>query len=94
MLLLNAPWLFTSGWAIVSPWLEQRVRDKAGGTLHAKSTQPPQFFVLGANYQSVLLEHVDADALPEEYGGTCHCHPHCLPPIAPDSLGPPPPKPL
>lgn len=32
-----------------------------------------QFRILGSDYKAVLLEHIDADCLPVEYGGTCEC---------------------
>lgn len=34
--------------------------------------------MLGADFKEVLLKHIDADQLPEEYGGTCKCAGGCI----------------
>lgn len=49
--------IFTPLWALLRPWLDPVTRAK--------------FHVLGSNYQSVLLEYIDPEELPEEYGGKC-----------------------
>jgi hypothetical protein len=42
--------------------------------------------VLGSNFQSDLLEYIDADSLPDFLGGTCKCNhiPGGCVPIIPD----------
>jgi hypothetical protein len=52
-------------WAMVKPFLDPVVKSK--------------IFILGSNYRSTLLEHIDADSLPAEYGGTCQCEGGCVP---------------
>jgi phosphatidylinositol/phosphatidylcholine transfer protein len=59
VLIVNAHWLFPMFWKICSVWLDENTRNK--------------IVVLGKNFKDELLEHVDADQLPEEYGGTCRC---------------------
>eukprot|EP00053_Salpingoeca_punica_P006377 m.60451 g.60451 ORF g.60451 m.60451 type:complete len:264 (+) comp13663_c0_seq2:277-1068(+) len=72
--LVNAPWIFTPLWALLRPWLDPVTRAK--------------FHVLGSNYQSVLLEYIDPEELPEEYGGKCQkCKQGCIPVVKP-YLGP------
>lgn len=44
-------------WSIVSAWIDPVTRAK--------------FIILGSDYQEKLLELIDADQLPAEYGGTC-----------------------
>ena len=44
-------------WSIVSAWIDPVTRAK--------------FIILGSDYQEKLLELIDADQLPVEYGGTC-----------------------
>ena len=59
-------------WAMVRPWLDPVTKEK--------------FFVLGGSYQSALLEKIDPDQLPVEYGGTCQCEGGCLPAARPELL--------
>ena len=56
---VNAPALFTALYAIIKGFLDERTRSKVR--------------VMGSNYQSVLLEHIDAENLPSFLGGTCTC---------------------
>ena len=64
--IVNAPMIFTGIWAIVKNFLDERTRSK--------------FTILGYNYEETLLEHVDAENLPDFLGGTCKCEEHggCL----------------
>lgn len=59
LFIINAPWVFTPLWAMVRPWLDPVTAAK--------------FHVLGSKFQKQLLEVIDADQLPVEYGGTCRC---------------------
>lgn len=54
--LINAPFTFTATWAMIKPWLDP---------VTAEKTQ-----ILGADYKSKLLEYIDEDQIPVEYGGT------------------------
>ena len=56
---VNAPSLFTALYAIIKGFLDERTRSKVR--------------VMGSNYRSVLLEHIDAENLPTFLGGTCTC---------------------
>ena len=57
--MVNAPALFTALYAIIKGFLDERTRSKVR--------------VMGSNYRSVLLEHIDAENLPTFLGGTCTC---------------------
>ncbi|KAI6147488.1 CRAL-TRIO domain-containing protein [Pisolithus tinctorius] len=57
--IVNAPSSFTFIWSVVKPWLSKETAEKVD--------------VLGSDYQSVLLELVDAENLPTTLGGKCTC---------------------
>ncbi|KAJ1553273.1 cytosolic factor, phosphatidylinositol/phosphatidylcholine transfer protein [Nowakowskiella sp. JEL0078] len=57
--MINAPFVFTRAWAIVKGFLDKGILDK----IH----------ILGDNFREILLEHIDADHLPVEFGGKCEC---------------------
>lgn len=59
MVIINAPWIFASIWALVKQFLDAKTIAK----IH----------ILGMNYKSELLKLVDADNLPVSYGGSCRC---------------------
>eukprot|EP00042_Codosiga_hollandica_P012941 m.29452 g.29452 ORF g.29452 m.29452 type:complete len:256 (-) comp40552_c0_seq2:137-904(-) len=67
LFIINAPWIFKPLWAIIKPWLDPVTRAK--------------FHVLGSDFQSALLEHIDPAQLPPAYGGTCNCPGGCLPTV-------------
>ena len=54
---VNAPLLFSALYTIVKGFLDERTRSKVR--------------IMGGNYRSVLLEHIDAENLPVFLGGTC-----------------------
>jgi len=56
---VNAPMLFSFLWAIIKGFLDERTRAKVR--------------IVGSNFREVLLEHVDAENLPDFLGGTCTC---------------------
>ena len=56
---VNAPMVFSALYAIIKGFLDERTRSKVR--------------IIGANYRPVLLEHIDAENLPEFLGGTCTC---------------------
>lgn len=54
---INAPMSFSIIWTIVKGFLNPRTKKK--------------ITILGSKYKKKLLEYVDKDQLPEQYGGTC-----------------------
>ncbi|KAL5614974.1 hypothetical protein BROUX41_005041 [Berkeleyomyces rouxiae] len=61
--LINAPWGFSTVWAVVKRWLDPVTVQK----IH----------ILGSGYQKELLEQVPAENLPEKFGGKCTCQGGC-----------------
>jgi hypothetical protein len=57
MFIINAPTIFTVIWAVVKQMLNKNTVAKIS--------------ILGASYCTELLEEIDADNLPEKYGGNC-----------------------
>jgi len=57
MMVVNAPWGFSSIWSIVSAWLDEKTREKIQ--------------IKGSDYTKSLLKYVDEDQLPEWLGGKC-----------------------
>ncbi len=76
MFLVNPPGVFPVLWNLVKPWLDPVTKTKI---LVIKR---------GPETATTLLQHIDSDQLPSEYGGSCHTcptSPDCLP--APDHSG-------
>jgi hypothetical protein len=63
MYVINAPMMFTSVWGMVKPLLDEVTVKK--------------IVILGSNYQSTLLQDIDAANLPKVIGGTCECAGGC-----------------
>lgn len=59
MILINAPFIFRSAWAMIKPFVDSRTREKIK--------------FIGSDYTDTLLEYVSPDSLPKEYGGECTC---------------------
>jgi hypothetical protein len=59
MFIINAPFLFTSVWYLVTPLMDE--------VTYKKIT------ILGSNYKDELLKFIDIESLPEIYGGACKC---------------------
>ncbi|KAJ3353986.1 cytosolic factor, phosphatidylinositol/phosphatidylcholine transfer protein [Entophlyctis luteolus] len=59
MFLINAPLVFQGVWKIVKGMLDENTVAKIS--------------ILGGSYQKELLQVIDAENLPAEYGGTCTC---------------------
>ncbi|KAF9162787.1 hypothetical protein DFQ26_003246 [Actinomortierella ambigua] len=59
LFIVNSPSLFVKVFSMVKKWLDPGVIEK----IH----------ILGKNFESVLLEHVDAENLPSFLGGSCTC---------------------
>ncbi|KAF8508244.1 CRAL-TRIO domain-containing protein [Hysterangium stoloniferum] len=55
----NAPYLFTTVWSIIKPWLDPVTVSKIA--------------ILGKDYKQELLAQIPAENLPRELGGTCEC---------------------
>lgn len=55
MYIVNAPMLFSGIWAIIKPWIDEKTRNKIK--------------ILGSSFQKELLEHIDAENLPDFLGG-------------------------
>jgi CRAL/TRIO domain len=58
MLIVNAPTFFAATWTIIKGWLDPRTASKI------------EVFSNKAKMEARLLEYVDADQLPSDYGGT------------------------
>eukprot|EP00439_Symbiodinium_sp_Y106_P029394 s5626_g3.t1 len=56
LFVVNAPPVFVALYRLIKTWLDPVTASKIQ--------------VLGRNFQAVLLEHIDADQLPRDYGGT------------------------
>jgi len=56
---VNAPWIFTSLWTLIKPWIKPTTLEKVA--------------ILGHDYQAELLKAVDAKYLPKNLGGECTC---------------------
>ncbi|CAE7225217.1 unnamed protein product [Symbiodinium natans] len=56
LFVVNAPPVFVALYRLIKTWLDPVTASKIQ--------------VLGRNFHSVLLEHIDADQLPRDYGGT------------------------
>lgn len=59
LFVINAPMLFTAVWSVIKGWLDEATVKK----IH----------ILGSSYKDKLLEWVDPENLPVQYGGTCTC---------------------
>jgi len=56
LLIINAPWLFSAFWRLVSPFL-------------TPATVRKVIFVSGAEVATTLLQHIEKEILETEYGG-------------------------
>ncbi|KAJ3129326.1 cytosolic factor, phosphatidylinositol/phosphatidylcholine transfer protein [Nowakowskiella sp. JEL0407] len=63
MFIINAPTLFTTIWAVIRNFLDENTLNKIS--------------LIGSSYQKQLLEEIDAESLPEMYGGKCACTGGC-----------------
>jgi hypothetical protein len=57
---INAPMIFPLFWKLIKPFLDPVVASKV--------------VILSSDYKSTLLEAIDAEMLPQEYGGQCSCN--------------------
>ncbi|WWC89588.1 uncharacterized protein L201_004513 [Kwoniella dendrophila CBS 6074] len=63
MFIINAPYLFSTVWSLIKPWLDEATVKK----IH----------ILGKNYKTELLQYIDQENLPSDLGGTCKCPGGC-----------------
>lgn len=63
MIMINAPYIFTSIWAVCRNFLDAKTLSK--------------IIILGSNYRDTLHELVDDSNLPAFLGGTCDCKEGC-----------------
>ncbi|KAJ6559210.1 CRAL TRIO domain-containing protein [Mycena vulgaris] len=61
--IVNAPSSFAFIWSIIKGWLSKETAEKVD--------------ILGSDYKKVLLDLIDADALPSTLGGNCECEEGC-----------------
>jgi hypothetical protein len=59
MFIINAPYLFTAIWSIMSIWFDARTLSKIK--------------ILGRNYHQELYATIEQETLPVKYGGKCTC---------------------
>lgn len=63
MFIVNAPYLFSTVWSLVKPWLDEATVRK----IH----------ILGRNYKTELQEYIPKENLPADLGGSCNCAGGC-----------------
>ncbi|KAH7904254.1 CRAL-TRIO domain-containing protein, partial [Hygrophoropsis aurantiaca] len=61
--IINAPWAFSTVWALIKPWLDEVTVSKIE--------------ILGSSYKDKLLAQITPENLPKEFGGTCQCPGGC-----------------
>lgn len=57
MFILNSGWMFKGIWSVVKGWIDKKTQDK--------------IIIVSGSGKKELLEHIDADKLPDFLGGTC-----------------------
>ncbi|KAJ7584686.1 CRAL-TRIO domain-containing protein [Mycena floridula] len=61
--IINSPWMFSTVWAIIKPWLDEVTVSKID--------------ILGYDYKEKLSKQIDPKNLPKDLGGTCECPGGC-----------------
>lgn len=61
--IINAPFMFSTIWSFVKPWLD--------------AVTVAKIDIIGSAYKDKLLAQIDADNLPKELGGNCVCPGGC-----------------
>lgn len=61
--IVNAPYLFSTVWSFIKPWLDEVTVAK----IH----------ILGKGYKTELLKYIPEENLPKDLGGTCSCPGGC-----------------
>ena len=57
MLIVNAPMTFTTVWAVIKPWLDEKTREKIQ--------------LKGSDYKKTLFKYCDEEQIPDFLGGKC-----------------------
>lgn len=57
LFMINAPWFFTTIWAMIKPWIDPVTAEK--------------FIILGSDYIETLREHIDDSQIPPDFSGSC-----------------------
>nr|ODN74966.1 Sec14 cytosolic factor [Cryptococcus depauperatus CBS 7841] len=57
--IINAPYLFSTVWSLIKPWLDEATVRK----IH----------ILGRNYKTELVQFIPEENLPQDLGGKCAC---------------------
>ena len=60
---LQAPYLFSTVWSLIKPWLDEVTVSKIS--------------ILGKNYKQELLKQIPEENLPVDFGGKCNCPGGC-----------------
>ncbi|WRT66105.1 uncharacterized protein IL334_003058 [Kwoniella shivajii] len=63
MFIINAPYLFSTVWSLIKPWLDEATVRK----IH----------ILGKSYKAELQQYISPENLPSDLGGTCKCQGGC-----------------
>ncbi|KAG6849748.1 hypothetical protein H0H93_005546 [Arthromyces matolae] len=61
--IINAPWAFSTVWAMIKPWLDPVTVAKIN--------------ILGSSYQDEVFKQIPRENLPKRFGGTCECPGGC-----------------
>lgn len=61
--IVNAPYLFSTVWSLVKPWLDEVTVAKIS--------------ILGKNYKQELIKQIPEENLPTDLGGKCQCPQGC-----------------
>jgi hypothetical protein len=61
--IINAPYLFSTVWSLIRPWLDEVTVSKID--------------IMGKDYKTKLLAQVPQENLPKDLGGTCECSGGC-----------------
>ncbi|KAF8931447.1 cytosolic factor, phosphatidylinositol/phosphatidylcholine transfer protein [Dissophora ornata] len=77
LFIVNSPYVFVKVYSMIKKWLDPGVIEK----IH----------ILGKDYKSILLEHIDEENLPDFLGGSCECS-HmpggCVPSVVMNNIKP------
>nr|XP_019010703.1 Sec14 cytosolic factor [Kwoniella pini CBS 10737]OCF49484.1 Sec14 cytosolic factor [Kwoniella pini CBS 10737] len=63
MFIINAPYLFSTVWSLIKPWLDEATVRK----IH----------ILGKGYKTELQQYISPENLPSDLGGNCKCPGGC-----------------
>jgi len=61
--IINAPYLFSTVWSFIKPWLDEVTVSKID--------------IMGKDYKTKILDQIPKENLPKDLGGTCECAVGC-----------------